>query len=254
MDLHLEGKVIIITGGFKGIGKGITLQLAQEGAIPVVINRSDSALEEFKKDIEQYTTEYDVHLLDLNDTDKIAGIVEETYKKYGHIDGIVNNAGKNDNKDLETTTWREFEESIHGNLTHYYELVHAAVPYLKESHGAVVNISSKTALTGQGKTSAYAAAKGAILGLTREWAVAQRRGGGDGQERADHEEDQAADHTALIAEALGDHCRRNGHYEVGAEVGDLQQRGFGAVEVEVNGERIADGADEVHRQAPGEEQ
>lgn len=132
MDLHLEGKVIIITGGFKGIGKGITLQLAQEGAIPVVINRPDSALDEFKKDIEQYTTTYDVHLLDLNDTDKIAGVVEATYKKYGHIDGIVNNAGKNDNKDLETTTWREFEESLHGNLTHYYELVHAAVPYLKE--------------------------------------------------------------------------------------------------------------------------
>ena len=53
MDLHLEGKVIIITGGFKGIGKGITLQLAQEGASPVVINRPDSALDEFKKDIER---------------------------------------------------------------------------------------------------------------------------------------------------------------------------------------------------------
>ena len=163
MDLHLEGKVIIITGGFKGIGKGITLQLAQEGAIPVVINRPDSALDEFKKDIEQYTTTYDVHLLDLNDTDKIAGVVEATYKKYGHIDGIVNNAGKNDNKDLETTTWREFEESLHGNLTHYYELVHAAVPYLKESRGSIVNISSKTALTGQGKTSAYAAAKLSLI-------------------------------------------------------------------------------------------
>ena len=172
MDLHLEGKVIIITGGFKGIGKGITLQLAQEGAIPVVINRPDSALDEFKKDIEQYTTTYDVHLLDLNDTDKIAGVVEATYKKYGHIDGIVNNAGKNDNKDLETTTWREFEESLHGNLTHYYELVHQCVPALKASKGSVVNIGSKTALTGQGKTSAYAAAKGAILGLTREWAAA----------------------------------------------------------------------------------
>lgn len=172
MDLHLEGKVFIVTGGFKGIGKGIALQLAREGAIPVVINRSDNALEEFRRDIERYTDRYDIHLLDLNDTDRIAPIVEETYRKWGHIDGIVNNAGVNDNKDLETTSWREFEQSIHGNLTHYYELVHAAVAHLKESHGAIVNISSKTALTGQGKTSAYAAAKGAILGLTREWAAA----------------------------------------------------------------------------------
>lgn len=172
MDLHLEGKVFIVTGGFKGIGKGITLQLAREGAIPVVINREDPAQAEFEHDIEEITKNYDVHLLDLNEADKIAPIVEATYKKYGHIDGIVNNAGCNDNKALETTSWREFEQSIHGNLTHYYELVHAAVAYLKESHGAVVNISSKTALTGQGKTSAYAAAKGAILGLTREWAAA----------------------------------------------------------------------------------
>ena len=80
MDLHLEGKVIIVTGGFKGIGKGIVLQLAQEGAIPVVINRSDKAMDEFKHDIEQYTTTYDTYLLDLNDTDKIAPIVEETLK------------------------------------------------------------------------------------------------------------------------------------------------------------------------------
>lgn len=172
MDLHLEGKVFIVTGGFKGIGKGITLQLAREGAIPVVINRADAAEATFRSDIEAITDKYDVYLLDLNDTDEIAPIIEKTYAKYGHIDGIVNNAGVNDNKDLETTSWRDFEKSIHGNLTHYYETVHAAVKYLKESHGAVVNISSKTALTGQGKTSAYAAAKGGILGLTREWAAA----------------------------------------------------------------------------------
>lgn len=172
MDLHLDGKVIIITGGFKGIGKGIALQVAREGAIPVVINRSDDAQGQFARDIGRYAETYDTHLLDLNDTDGVAPIVEETYRKYGHIDGIVNNAGVNDNKDLETTDWRDFERSIHGNLTHYYELVHASVGHLKESRGAIVNISSKTALTGQGKTSAYAAAKGAILGLTREWAAA----------------------------------------------------------------------------------
>ncbi len=172
MDLHLQDKVMIVTGGFKGIGKGITLRLAEEGAIPVVLNRPDGADEEFRHDIERVTHTYDVHLIDLNDTDGIKPIVESVMSKYGHIDGVVNNAGRNDNLPLETTTWRQFEESLHGNLTHYYELVHQCAAALKASKGSVVNIGSKTALTGQGKTSAYAAAKGAILGLTREWAAA----------------------------------------------------------------------------------
>lgn len=172
MDLHLQDKVIIVTGGFKGIGKGIALRLAEEGAIPVVLNRRDDADGESRRDIENITTVYDVHLIDLNDTDGIAPIVESVIAKYGHIDGVVNNAGRNDNLSLESTPWRQFEESLHGNLTHYYELVHQCVPALKSSKGSVVNIGSKTALTGQGRTSAYAAAKGAILGLTREWAAA----------------------------------------------------------------------------------
>ncbi|GJM55698.1 SDR family oxidoreductase [Granulimonas faecalis] len=172
MDLHLKDKVVFVTGGFKGIGKGIVFQLAREGAVPVVLNRKDGVEDEFVAELKEVTDRFEVYFIDLNDDDAIKPIVDEVYAKYGHIDGVVNNAGKNDNKDVETTTWREFEESIHGNLTHYYELVHECCPYLKESKGAIVNISSKTALTGQGKTSAYAAAKGAILGLTREWAAA----------------------------------------------------------------------------------
>lgn len=168
MDLHLEGKVVFVTGGFKGIGKGIVFELAREGAIPVILNRQDGAEDEFRKELEEVTSTYEIFFIDLNNTDEIKPIVDEVYAKYGHIDGVVNNAGKNDNKDVETTSWREFEESIHGNLTHYYELVHETCPYLKASKGSIVNISSKTALTGQGKTSAYAAAKGAILGLTRD--------------------------------------------------------------------------------------
>lgn len=172
MDLHLKGKVVFVTGGFKGIGKGIVFQLAREGVTPIVLNRKDGVEDQFKKELEEVTKSYKVYYIDLNNTDEIKPIVDEVYKKYGHIDGVVNNAGKNDNKALETTSWREFEKSIHGNLTHYYELVRQCCPYLKESKGAVVNITSKTAVTGQGKTSAYAAAKGAILGLTREWAAA----------------------------------------------------------------------------------
>ncbi len=172
MNLHLKGNVVIVTGGFKGIGKGIVFQLAREGAIPVVLNRKDGVEDEFAAELSQITDVFDIHFIDLSDTDAIAPIVEDAYRKYGRIDGIVNNAGRNDNLDVETTSWQEFEASLHGNLTHYYELVHQALPYLKESKGSIVNISSKVALTGQGKTSAYAAAKGAILGLTREWAAA----------------------------------------------------------------------------------
>lgn len=172
MDLHLQDKVIIVTGGFKGIGNGIVKQLVEEGAIVEILNRADAREDEVRAELDKMGAKYDIYIIDLNTTDEIKPIVEDIHSKYGHIDGVVNNAGKNDNLALETTSWQDFEESIHGNLTHYYETVHAAVEYLKESKGAVVNISSKTALTGQGKTSAYAAAKGAILGLTREWAAA----------------------------------------------------------------------------------
>ncbi len=172
MNLHLDGKVIFVTGGFKGIGKAIALQIAREGGVPIVLNRKNDAAEGFENELKEITKDYGIYFIDLNNADEIAPIVKDVAEKYGHIDGIVNNAGRNDNLSLEDTSWQEFEKSIHNNLTHYFELVHQAVGYLKESKGSVLNITSKTALTGQGKTSAYAAAKGAILGLTREWAAA----------------------------------------------------------------------------------
>lgn len=171
MDLQLKNKVILISGGGAGIGSGIVLALAREGAIPVILTRSPIKAD-LKEAIEKYTTHYEYIVIDLCNTDQIKTIVDDVAKRHGGIYGVVNNAGANDNKALETTSWQEFEKSLHGNLTHYYELVHAAVPYLKQSHGSILNITSKTAFTGQGKTSAYAAAKGAILGLTREWAAA----------------------------------------------------------------------------------
>lgn len=171
MNLQLKGKVVFVTGGGKGIGGGITLAIAREGGIPIVLSRS-AILPEFKEKLERLTTDYEFIQVDLNETDKIQPIVDDVAKRRGSIYGVVNNAGANDNKDLETTSWQDFEKSLHANLTHYYALVHSAVQHLKDSKGSILNISSKTALTGQGKTSAYAAAKGAILALTREWAAA----------------------------------------------------------------------------------
>lgn len=171
MDLKLRNKVVIVTGGSKGIGGGISLSLAKEGAIPIILTRSAMG-DEFKAQLEAISKNYGFYKIDLNQTDDIKPIVDEIANKFGGIYSIVNNAGANDNKDLQTTSWQEFEKSLHSNLTHYYALVHFALPYLQNSQGSILNISSKTALTGQGKTSAYAAAKGAGLALTREWAAA----------------------------------------------------------------------------------
>lgn len=171
MGLKLKDRVILITGGIKGIGKGIVLSVAAEGAIPIILDRNPMPMD-FRAELDELEAKHEVIQIDLNDTEEIASIVDGVYQRYGRIDGVVNNAGANDNQSLENTTWQEFEKSLHGNLTHYFELVHASVRYLKETQGAVVNVGSKTALTGQGKTSSYAAAKGAVLGLTREWAAA----------------------------------------------------------------------------------
>lgn len=170
MDLQLKGKVVLVSGGGAGIGSGIVVSLVKEGAVPIILTRSDKP--EFKKELDAMGADYEFHLIDLNNTDQIKPIVDDVAKRRGGIYGVVNNAGCNDNKAIEETSWQDFEKSLHGNLTHYYELVRAALPYLIKSKGSVLNITSKTALTGQGKTSSYAAAKGAILGLTREWAAA----------------------------------------------------------------------------------
>ena len=150
MDLHLDKKVFVVTGGMGGIGKAIVFALAREGAIPVILDRTPLN-DEYRTEIEDLTADYAAYEIDLNNTDDIAGIIDDAYQRYGHIDGIVNNAGANDNKALEETSWREFEQSLHSNLTHYYETVHAAQKYLQESAGAILNIGSKTALTAKEK-------------------------------------------------------------------------------------------------------
>ncbi|HET7361831.1 MAG TPA: SDR family oxidoreductase, partial [Salinimicrobium sp.] len=108
---------------------------------------------------------------DLNEKGSCEEIVNKTLKKYGKIHALVNNAGRNDNVGLERGSPAEFATSVFNNLNHYYEMAHFCLPALKESKGNIINISSKVALTGQGGTSGYAAAKGAQLALTREWAA-----------------------------------------------------------------------------------
>ncbi len=160
MNLSLENKVIIVSGGARGIGEGIVKILLAEKAVPVVIDQRMSSIEGVK-----------TIQADLTNPAACATAIEKIAKEFGSIDGLVNNAGVNDGVNLANGNYQAFIDSLHKNLIHYYLLAHHALPYLKTSKGAIVNISSKTAETGQGGTSAYAAANGGRNALAREWAV-----------------------------------------------------------------------------------
>lgn len=171
MDLQLQDKIIIVTGGSKGIGNGIVNVLAEEGAIPVIIGRNKKDILKAVEAIEAKNGKAYYALAELTDPDQCKVAVDKVIQKFGRINGLVNNAGVNDGIGLENGGYEAFLTSINRNLTHYYLMAHYALPELKKTKGAIVNIGSKTSLTGQGGTSGYAAANGGRNALTREWAV-----------------------------------------------------------------------------------
>jgi L-fucose dehydrogenase len=171
MDLQLKDKVIIVTGGAKGIGEGIVRVLAAEGAVPVIVGRSEADNNETMASIMTAGGKAFQVQTELTHPEACEHAVRQVMSRYGKIDGLVNNAGVNDGVGLERGNYKAFMESLHKNLVHYYLMAHHALPALKVSRGAIVNISSKTAETGQGGTSAYAASNGGRNALTREWAV-----------------------------------------------------------------------------------
>jgi L-fucose dehydrogenase len=171
MDLQLQDKIIIVTGGAKGIGEGIVHVLSREGAIPLVIGRNTADNEAVVNHVREQGGKCFQFTAELSDPAACKQAVESAVAQFGRIDGVVNNAGVNDGVGLEHGSYEDFIASLHRNVVHYYLIVHHALPYLKKSQGAIVNIGSKTAETGQGSTSGYAAANGARNALTREWAV-----------------------------------------------------------------------------------
>jgi len=171
MDLQLKGKVILITGGAKGIGAAITRGCAREGAIPIVVDKDCDAGDELRMELQKLGASYGLICTDLLPARNCADAIESTLRDFGRLDVLVNNAGINDNAGLEHGSPQKFVRSLELNLHHYFNMSHYALPALKKSQGCILNIASKVAVTGQGGTSGYAAAKGAILSLTREWAA-----------------------------------------------------------------------------------
>ncbi|MCO5237606.1 MAG: SDR family oxidoreductase [Chitinophagaceae bacterium] len=171
MDLNLANKVYIVTGGAKGIGAAISKTIAAEGGIVIIAGRNKSDNQQIVDEIVKLGGKAGYVTGELGDPGVCRETIDFTVEKYGRIDGLINNAGKNDGVGLEKGTPEKFFGSLRNNLSHFYNLAHYALPYLKKTKGNIVNIGSKVAVTGQGNTSGYAASKGAINALTREWAV-----------------------------------------------------------------------------------
>ncbi|HWA95245.1 MAG TPA: SDR family oxidoreductase [Terracidiphilus sp.] len=171
MDLGLKDKLIVVTGGAAGIGGAITRACLAEGARVAVIGRRSQNAVAFMEEMASSGAACHFVEAHLEDTARCESAIAEILGAHGDMYGLVNNAGVNDGVGLEKGNVERFVESLAKNLTHYYALAHHALPSLKRTQGAIVNISSKVALTGQGNTSGYAASKGAQLALTREWAA-----------------------------------------------------------------------------------
>ena len=172
MDLGLKNKVVVISGaaGVKGsIGETILQQLVSEGAIPAIIDRNDRGFA-YVKEIQSKGIDAIFCKTDVTNPVEVENALKAIVDKYKRIDVVINNVGVNDGVSLESS-YEDFMNSLKLNVVSYFLVVKHALPYLKKSKGNILNIGSKVAFTGQGGTSGYAAAKGGVLGLSREWAV-----------------------------------------------------------------------------------
>jgi L-fucose dehydrogenase len=168
MNLGLKDKVVLISGGAKGIGEACARAFLEEDALVCIVDYDDSAGKAMEASAPPGRLYF--HHADLTDENRCRETVESVIQKFGRLDSLINNAGFNDSIGLEGSP-SEFMGSVQRNLGHVYALTHFASEHLKQSKGSIVNLGSKVSLTGQGGTSGYAAAKGAINALTREWAI-----------------------------------------------------------------------------------
>ncbi|TGV02619.1 SDR family oxidoreductase [Flavivirga rizhaonensis] len=172
MDLGLKEKVVVISGaaGIEGsIGETILQKLADEGAIPAIIDRNARGFGYVEK-LQKRGIDAIFCQTDVTNPDQIKNAMDTISEKYGKIDIVINNVGVNDGAGLDAS-YEDFMNSLKLNMVSYFLVVKHALPLLKKSKGNILNIGSKVGLTGQGGTSGYAASKGGVLGLTREWAV-----------------------------------------------------------------------------------
>jgi len=168
--MRLSGKVAIVTGASRGIGKAVAKLFDKEGASVVITSKNVKRLENTAKEIENVVP----IAADIRIEKDVQKVVEKTVKKFGKIDILVNNAGVLPKfQPLHKITEREWRETIDVNLTGHFRFTKAVVPFMKKNGGSIINMSSDAGLKAfeNFHADAYTASKGALVLLTKVWAL-----------------------------------------------------------------------------------
>lgn len=165
----LKDKVALITGAAQGIGKGIAAAFVKEGASLAIVDIDQEKGEQTVKELNEMGTKKNTIFIqaDLSEHQKLSDLVEKVINEYGKLDILVNNAHASNNKPFEDTNQADFDLSFNTGFYPTFYLMKAALPYLKESKGNIINFASGAGINGDKNQVSYAAAKEAIRGITR---------------------------------------------------------------------------------------
>lgn len=168
--MKLSGKVAIVTGGSRGIGKATAILLAQHGANVVITSKNNSSLQNAAKEMKNVVAVPG----DIRKNADVENVIKSTLETFGKIDILVNNAGIFPKvKPLHEISEEEWNDIIDVNLTGQFRFTKAAIPHLMKTNGCIVNVSSDAGLKSfeNFEADAYTASKGALVLLTKAWAV-----------------------------------------------------------------------------------
>ncbi len=173
---ELKGKMALITGGSRGIGKAIALALAEEGVNVAITGRNEEKLKAVVQEIEQKGVKSAYAVFDITSKTEVYGALEKLQKDFGKIDVLVNNAGIAAFGGILEMEDEKWEEIVKTNLFGAYYVVKAVVPSMVERKtGDIINISSTAGLKGNAMTSAYSASKFGLIGMSESMMLELRK-------------------------------------------------------------------------------